>query len=681
LSGLTVMYNGAPITESGIAALSNGKLSGLSYTLNGKTWSPLFYYRNDDPLRSSVATLLVSAAKLIGFTINAVGISDEEAGGTIYGSSEGDVITDGGYCVSGPNAGYDDCPAAAVNETASALAADSWDMYTFGWVTSSAFTFQGAYEWISSQVNNDNFNAFINSSMDFYGNQVLYAPTLSGAEAAAQKVGLIFAQSLPSVISFYENYLYADYVNGWTGYAGVATTGPNTGGGWYYTALNAHPTSGIGGTLQFGIHGIPDIGALNPIAYPNWVWQADEYDLIYDAPLNTPPAYFNVADAYIAWMTTGSDPTAPTGATGCVPAQGGAVPGCQVAPFSGMTPANSFAFQAVNKKGSGVGDQQKIVNGQAVTYTFDKNITFADNVPLTAYDFNYSLYALNVAISPDLPTAFSPFIGGVAGPLGLIASVVDNGGYSITMYMNTTSVWNVLDLDVPVLPMHVFNYLNINVADAVEAQIDFSQPYTVATGAVSGSTQGTAPASVTFLNTLNFASGPFWLQTINEATGSGILRAMTGYFRSSWYDNLANEGVSAKSGSITLTSYPSEYIYNPGSATNMSVAAGAVGWVNMTSANLQASNGGKASLSGMTCSATAYQYSGKPTSTNIFTGKATGTTVSLTPTCSGNGQIVLNITPSSAGLAKGVWEIAVTGTYTFLGEARTWYQYFGIYVH
>jgi len=687
LSGLTVMYNGAPITESGIAALSTGKLSGLSYTLNGATFSPLFYYRNDDPLRTSVATILVSAAKDIGFSINAVGISDEESDGTIYGSSEGDVIATGGYCVGGPNAGYNECPPAKVNETSSALAADNWDMYTFGWVASSAFVFQGGEEWASSFDSSVDFGAFINNSMDYYANQVLYAPTLAQSSAAAQKVALAFSQSIPGVISFYENYLYADYINGWTGFAGEPATGPNTVAGWYYTALNAHPTSGIGGTLDYGIHGIPAIGSLNPIYGTNYVWQADAgYDLIYDSPLATPPLYFTTPNAYMAWMTSGSDPDAPAGSVACVPGQGGTVPGCQIAPYSGLTPANGFNFQAENKQGSGVGVQSKIVNGQAITFTFDQNITFADNVPLTASDFNYSLFAFNVAISPELPTAYSPLIGSLAGPLGLWATTINNNGYSITMYMNDSAVWNVLDVDVPVLPAHVFNFLNINVADTYDSGVDFSLPYVPATTALPGSAQGTAPASITFLNTLNFASGPFWLETINEATGSGIEHAMVGYFRSSWYDNLANEEVALKGGSITLTSYPSEYIYNPGKSTNMSVAAGGYGWVNMTSANLQASNGGSAALSGMTCSATASQYSGKPTTANIFTGKATGTSISsgktgFTATCSGNGQIVISITPGSAGMAKGVYEIAVKATYTFLGEARTWYQYFGIYVH
>jgi len=675
MSGLTVMYNGAPITTAGIGALSNSKLSGLSYTLNGKTWSPLFYYRNDDPLRTSVATLLVSAAKLIGFTINAVGISDEEAGGTIYGSSEGDVVTDGGYCASGPNAGYDDCPKAVVNETASALAADNWDMYTFGWVTSASFTFQGAYEWISSQVNNDNFNAYINSTMDYYGNQVLYASTLSAAGAAAEKVGLIFAQSLPSIVSFYQNYLYADYINGWTGFVGEPTTGPNTGVGAYWTFMNVHPTSCTTypcGTLSYGTHGIAAIGSLNPIAYPNWVWQADIYGEIYDTPLATPINQPNIPNAYAAYMLQGTDPDAPAGSVACVPASGVGITGCQVAPYSGLTPAGSFNFQKVDGS-SGVGVQSNIVNGQAITFTFAKNITFTDNVPVTAYDYNYSLYALNVAISPDLPTAFSPYIGGDAGPLGLWATTVGNGGYSITMYMNDTSVWNVLDVTVPVLPEHIFNFLNINVADAVEAQIDFSQPYNVATGAVSGSTQGTAPAYVSFLNNINLASGPFWLFTINEATGSGILDRNVNYFRSAWYQNLGNPN--AKGTSFTITSYPAEYIYNSGSATNMSIGSKALGWVNMTSANLQASNGGNAKLSGMTCTATAIPYVGSASNTN-FKLKSEGTPSTLTATCSGNGQIVVSI--GKGTLAKGIYEIIVQGTYTFLGEARTWYQFYGI---
>ncbi len=676
-SGLTVTYNGAAITTAQIAKLSASKLASLVWTYNGAAFSPLFYYRNDDPLRSSVATLLTSAAKSVGLVIDAVGISDEEAGGTIYGASEGDVIQNGGYCASGPNAGYNDCPPAIINETSAALAADNWDMYTFGWVTSSAFTFQGGYEFTSSQVNNDNFNAFINSTLDYNNNLVLYGSTMAASEGAAKTVGLIFAQQLPSVISFYQNYLFADYIQGWTGYANEPTTGPNTATGAYYTFLNIHQTSSaIGGTVNYGLHGIPDTGSLNPIAYPNWVWQADIYDVIYDAPLGTPPAAIAVPNAYFSYMLSGTDPSAPAGSVQTMP-------GLQIAPYNGLTPVGAFNFQDPVTT-----DQANIVHGQAITFTFANNITFSDNVPVTAYDYNYSLYALNLAVSPSLPTAFSPYIGADSGPLGLWATTVNPATNSITMYLNDSSVWNVLDVNVPVLPEHLFNYLNINVADAVEANIDFSQTYGGATGPVPGSTQGTAPAAITYLPTINLASGPFWLFTINEATGSGILNANVNYFRSSWYDNLKANTFTFKSGTETLKSYPSEYIYNAGASSNMSVAAGGYGYVNMTSANLQASNGGNAADSSMSCSASAQAYSGSAPSGNIFKGKAVGSPITtsstsetpgFTVTCNGNGQIVVSITPHSvSGMTKGIYEITVTGTYTFLGEARTWYQFFGI---
>jgi len=662
-------YNGALITTAQIAKLSTSKLSGLSWftSYNSVTktfnnpFSPLFYYRNDDPLRETAALILVADAAKIGFTINANGIPDEEAGGLIYGASEGDVIQDGGYCASGPNAGYDLCPPPIVNETSAALAADNWDMYTFGWVTSSSYTFQGAYEWLGSQINNDNFNAFINNTMDKQENLVIYAPTFAASETAAKTVGLMFAQNLPSVVWFYEDYLYADFVQGWTGYAAEPTSGPNTVGGAYYTFLNVHPTTGtgVGGNIEYAIHGIPDLGALNPIAYPNWVWQADLYSEIYDAPLATPPTKFTTPGAFIPYMLSGSDPTAPAGSTQVAN-------GVQVASFTGMTPIGAFNFQNPD-----VSAQANIVNGQAITFTFAKNITFSDNVPLNAYDYNYSLYALNVAISPSLPTAFSPFIGGLAGPLGLFATTVSNNGYSITMYLNVSSAWNIVDVNVPVLPMHVFNWLNINVADQVEANIDFSQPYTVATGAVAGSAQGTAPSYITYLNNINLGSGPFWLQTLDEVTGSGTLYHNTNYFRSAWYDDLKSYEVAQKTGTIILTAYPAEYIYNPTASTSFGVSAGGYGWVNMTSLNTGA----------MTCTASAQFYKGSIPSANIFKGTATGSAITLAPTCSGNGQITVSINPHTLSMAKGIYEVTVTGSYTFLGEARTWYQFYGIYVH
>jgi len=676
-SGAFASMSGSAVTTAQIAKLSSSKLASLSWFSNAaltQAFNPLFYYRSDDPLRSSVATLLVTAAKSIGLVFNAVGITDAEAGGDVYGPSEGIVIQNGGYCASGPNAGTNDCPPAILNETSAALATDNWAMYTYGWASiGPAFTFSAGYQWTSSQINNDNFESFINSTMDRLTNTVFYASSLTAAEAAAKTVDLVFAQQLPAVIAFYENLLEGVYVSGWTGFANIATYGPTEGTGAYYSFLNVQKQSGLGGTLNYAVHGVADIGSLNPIAYPNWEWQADLYQNIYDGPLATPPAQANVANAYIAYQTTGTDPTAPAGSVQIAP-------GVQSAPFTGLTPVGSFNFQNPDTSA-----QANIVNGQAITFTFMDNITFTDNVPLTAYDMNASLYYLDVAVSPGLPTDFSPFIGAISGPLGLWATTVTppvagvNGG-SITMYVNDTSVWNIITLDVPILPAHLFNYLNVNVADAFEANIDFSMPYGAATAATPGSAMGTAPASITYLPNINLGAGPFWLNTIDEATGSGILTANVNYYRAAWFDNLKANTVKLKGGTISLTSYPSEYTFNAGSSTNMSLAAGATGYVNMTTANLQASNGGNAALSGMTCSATAQLFKGS-VSGNLLKAKATGSPITLTATCNGNGQIVVSITPGSVtGMTKGIYEITVQGSYTYLGEARTWFQFFGIQV-
>jgi len=694
-SGLYAKYAGAAISTAGITALANSKLSGITWFTNAgltKAFFPLFYYRSDDPLRTSVATLLNTAAKMVGLNFNIKGITDHEADGDVYGASEADVTTNGGYCASGPNKGYNDCPAAVLNTSPSALAADDWDMYTFGWVASVNFVFQGFFEWTSAEIDNTNFGGFINPAMDYAANTVLYSPTLSGSAAAAQTVDKLFAQYLPGVMSFYESYLYADYVNGWTGYAGEPTTGPNTGGGAFYTFLNVHKTTGIGGTITYGLHSSADIGSLNPIAYPNWVWQADLYGQIYDTPVNTPPTAFTTPNDFISWMLSANTATsgAPAGSKEyCgVSTTVGCIPGVQVASYNGLTPSGAFVFQCLPadvthtppfcSTTSGTGLQANIVHGQAITLTFDQNITFTDHVPLTAYDYNYSLYALNVAISPSLPTAFSPAIGDSTGPFGLWATTVQNGGYSITMYVNSTSIWNFDDLLVPVLPQHMFQYLNINVADAVEANIDFSHPYATACATVAGCPSGTAPSSILYLPNLNLASGPFWLKTIAESTGTGTLEANMNYMRSSWYDNLANEKVTT-TGTISFTSSPTEYVYNAGTVAGFSPGCSTHSdcYVTLTNAQLTASNGGTPST--MSCSAWAQKFSSPLLPVlNIYTGKATGSKISLTATCSGNGHITVSITPSNHGMTAGIYEVGIMGTYTFLGQARTWYQYYGI---
>ena len=353
---------------------SNVALSSITWMYKGATWSPKFYYRSDDPLRSGVATDLVKNAAAVGLVINAQGISGTSAGTDIYAPSISAAISPGVY---NTTTGYNSAP--QLNYSAGA-STDTWDMYTFGWVTSADFDW--AFDFLNSQNigTSLNFENYYNQTMDKDTNTMNYAASSAAANVAAQRVDMDNALNLPYLMSFYQNTLWADYVNGWTGYANVPAFGPNTNAGVYYTLLNVHPSNAIaGGTFNYAIHQAADAGGMNPLYNTNWEWQIDIWSEIYDTPLATPPAETNVTLAFMNWMTSGYN----------------------VANFTGSTQNGPGWFQMQGNQTA-----QKI-HGEVITMNFDKNITWSDNVPLTAKDYNFTLYAW---VSPFRPRcrALSP---------------------------------------------------------------------------------------------------------------------------------------------------------------------------------------------------------------------------------------------------------------------------------
>ena len=60
-----------------------GVLGWTTKTMAACLFQPLYYYRNDDPLRAGAALLLKKDAAKIGFKPNFVGIAGSEASGKI----------------------------------------------------------------------------------------------------------------------------------------------------------------------------------------------------------------------------------------------------------------------------------------------------------------------------------------------------------------------------------------------------------------------------------------------------------------------------------------------------------------------------------------------------------------------------------------------------------------------
>jgi len=712
-SGLNMTYNGGATCYTStaselakIATLTTAEYSKLAWygpsgsilgnKLCTNVFAPIFYWRSDDPLRSSVANLLAGvggAASLVGLSFtpaNYIGIPDASAGGDVYGPSFGAVTGTGGFCAPGAtnytvsNAGTNQCPSATTATWAAAVAGgDDWAMYTYGWVASSAFTFQDGSLFNSQYMAyGGDFGNFKNIQMDYEENCVLYNQTIAGSEACGVKETTLEARNLPVLVSFYENYLYAEYVVGWTGYAAEPTTGPNTVGGAYYNFLNVQCIPGTGscnslgtnGVYNYALHSQADEAGLNPMYGVNWVWQADVWSEFYDSPLATPPTEFTVPGAYFNYQVTNVQ-------TAMVPS----------ATLGGTCGKGWFSEQTVNPCASVV-----VTNGENVTYTFANNVTFSDNVQLTAYDLNATLYAEDVAYPPGLPSVCTPFCGGLAGPFGLLGTYINpHDPYQITMVMGDQSYWNIVDLALPILPAHVFQWFNLNTAFTYKANIDMTLDYDAATGAVTGSTKGTAPLSVLDLPNVEVGSGPYWLlYYTGEGTASAVgqMNANRNYFRTAWWDTEPLYQV-RYDGVMNITTPLSEYVYNNptdvmafsnpvGSPT--APASGADGYVNMTNTNLALGGGSP----GVTCSALLQGYTGPlpkigklPASVHSVLSDVHNSTsdTGISPVYSPlTGDVSITIVPSQAGLTKNYnYEVTLHCAYNFLGQPRSWYQFFG----
>lgn len=621
------------IKELKLAGLTEGNstdvtsLSSITWLYKGSPFNPKFYYRSDDPLRTGVATSLISNAKAIGLIFNAQGISGSDATPDIYSPSASAAISPGVY---NPSTGYNSPP---VFNYSAAQSTDTWDMYTFGWSTSADYVW--AFDFFNSQnvATSLNFLNFYNKTMDYDTNSLNYASTIQAAQTAAQKVDLDAAQSLPYLMSYYENSLWANYVNGWTGYVNIPAAGPDTLTGIYYTLLNVHPTNDPdGGTYNYAIHQQADAGGMNPLYNTNWIWQADIWGEIYDSPLGTPPAQNNIALALMNWMTTSYS----------------------VAAFNGNTGTGPGWFQMQGPQGTA----NKIVGGDVVTFNFDKNITFTDNTPFTAADYNYSLYAWDLSLPPSLANMTTPDSGELAGPAGLWATYIPpTNPYQIQIYINSSSVWNIPSVVVPVLSQQEMQYFNLNNAATASGAMDTTQPFATATSSTACGSPCSflgskpIPTWVKYLPNLEVGSGPFSLAAFSESTGAGQLDKNVNYFRSAWAETATTVAAGSK---YSFAEDINESIYNAGSSAMGSVAPGQVGQVPITNA---------------TGTVTVIENAGTASNKTVATIPLTGGT---------NGQYTAAI--STTGWAPGTYELVTNANFNFFGLARTWYEASGIVI-
>ena len=594
-------------------------LSKITWLYQGVQWIPTMYYRIDDPLRTGAAERLVYEASLIGLQFNAKGSTSTVTSAAVYGSTVLGVIHPGVY---NPATGYNTPP--VFNYTVAKNGQpDSWDMYTAVWLgLGSAFSYDYSFM-NSANCGTQDFTNYYNATMDYYTNQVEYATSVTAAAHAAQEAEVVFAQNNPYVIMFWNSQLYSVYLNGWTGYVAWPGSGPMTFPGAYWTFLNVHPSNQpTGGKFVFALHEIPDGGfGFNPLYVTNWNWQIDIWNEIYGTALNQNPAQPTTSLAYIGW-------TGPY----------------NVSSFTGNTGSGAGWFEFQTTQSS-----QKIHQGTVITLNFDKNITFSDNVPFTAYDYNFSLYVFNVAGS--LKDNDNPWGHGLAGSKGLIATHISpNDPYQIELYVNSSSIWNIMQIQrVTIFPLHIWKYFNPDAVSTATKALDITLPYDKAAAACSCSANGvtSAPTWLRDLPNLGVSNGPFKLTFYDPATGSGILVKNLNYYRAAWW---AGAPTVTTGSAFTFSTNINESIYNSGSAALGGVAAGSTGTVPITNAT--------------------------GTVTLLLNDQQVGSPVALT--AGSSGKYTASIPTSS--LSAGTYELVVNATYNFLGLPRVWYQAAGLVV-
>ncbi|HME18876.1 MAG TPA: ABC transporter substrate-binding protein [Nitrososphaerales archaeon] len=726
----TTMTNTATTSTSTITSVSTFTTAiTKSLTTNVGLWSnsqrisclfrPVFYYTSDDPLRSKVALSLISAASRIGFVFDSVGLPGNGTA-TVLAKTQSAVLSPGVY---DPSTGQND-PApvfqpSAVNSSDPNGVSDNWDLYTFSVTGSSAYTFQARMV-NSAYVGSSglNFANYYNATMDKFSNRVLYAATASAARIAARQVGKMVAQEAPYVVSFYEGTRWADNVgvgaNGWTGFVSVPTNGPNTGGGLYYTSLDAHNVSlafGDGataqgaplkeGTLKYGLGALPNGSGLDPLYKTESASQTDIWGEVYNTPLVAPPTRYGQANSFSNYLTsvyrvnniTGHEGGSVNLVVSCKPGVKGCLDpakspcqigdrGCTRLQLLNTTTGTGPGW--FNMQNPGTSQPARIVNGMNISFTFRGGLTWSDHTPLTASDYNFSLYAWGLSSPPSLPHEQTPLKGILSGPAGLWATHVV--GNRIDIFVNSSSIWNLGEVVVPVLPQHLLSHFVTDYFSTADGAVDTTLPYETllgndVTGAVGTCPNrfcnlGPAPEWLAYLPNLEVGSGPFMLQSFNSVNGSGVLAANPTFFNTAWSLNASLNRfgapldliVGAKSQATNVVMSPvREFIYNPTYSTFLGVPPLSRGYVPITNATSLCFPGqlpGKCLTAGRNITSATY--------TVYLNGKGS-------PVASGNLRCaetngVCFAKMATHGLGLGTYEVVFTVTYNFLGLQRIWYQ-------
>ena len=671
---------GSCVPTSGTASLTSSTVwhaGGSHAPWNGPVFTPIWFYRTS-LLRIYFSQIIEHNAGLIGLQFYRAGNGKIGPAGTwVFDASAAAVSTPAHYCASGPCKGqnvggvYNYAAAAhAYGGAAYAETADNWAMYSYGF--SAGPDFIGSTQFFNSQfdeLSTITMGDVHNASADLYANKVQYASSPGAAASSNRYVALYQLQNLWAFNVYFEDTLWGAYINGWSGYSNTPAYGPDTGAGLDFTALNVYRTcyqvlSGQtcdAGTFNVGLGDYPVTdGGLNPLYGVATVYDVDVQSNIFDSPLVTPPPGYLAPEKYTNWMTTSFTTTHFTGTTGTGPG------------WFNLQAPNVFA---ANDMHAGVG--QHVVKGEYITLNFQPNLYWSDGAPVTASDYNFSLWlsgvaGYNVSCYPCSSPATVDY-GLLSGPLGIVATHVVNS-LSVQVYLNTTSVWDFGFIQIPMMPAHIWQVRGLwNLTEAFSSltTVGIDTAQNPATAAMIGNTgpgwfnETTLPSWMSALPNLEVGTGPFILRTTNEVFGTALLQRNPLYYRPFWQYSAYNH---TDQDLTPHTNFALSVLLNPLQYNPTVCASSADLECNVPIASAGGTFGSAAALTGWVSAGPAWQVisaTGHP-----LTGKGGALTCSAS-TCTASIPY--------ADLTSSFNHIQVYIPYTEYGQNRVWYQSIGEY--
>lgn len=273
-------------------------------------------------------------------------------------------------------------------------------------------------QFVSTYTQNQNpfFNTghYYNSTVESLLHDEISTVSMQRAEQDSQHVVQIISQQLPTLTLWWDEY----YVPILTSFSSIYWQGYSSS-----SLLNVKSNS----SSPFVVALPSPVDTFNPFQ-ASTMSDHDVLNTIYDSPMSG-----STIAGLVPWMLT----------------QNPVVKG----PVNVMTPHG-----------------YKIVNGMTIQMTFMDNITFSDNVRMTANDFNFSLWYSNLngafQTAPgqcSLPCWMKYVNNTSVAYTGLVPNLVDsfvNSSQTLTIYVNSTSLEDYKNIvTLPVFPEHIWSQI------------------------------------------------------------------------------------------------------------------------------------------------------------------------------------------------------------------------------